>query len=345
MTKRVATHYPAGINNYVPAAGYAADLNLGGINLFSLGAPAASDDDIVAAAVDADAAANTEETHAYTSDSPYGRNMIVTISGNPGATGFTFDLYGIDYLGQPMVERFTIASGVTAIQYGKKAFYKTTKTKVVTAATNAVTAKVGTGTRLGLPYKGDVHTAKEGGAFVPLYTRDFTLNGHMSDADVTSGASLLFAAPCPGFVKKLIGIPSGAGSTTNAATTVEIATVAVTGLTVTMDQDTQTVVTDVPTTEGYNANNRFVKDTLLEIVHAATTSGGPCSFGLEITPTQFVPADLTDAATSTTGDPRGTYEALMTLDGVKEVVVGMLPDNTVNSSGNGGLYGIQHFYA
>jgi len=340
--KRTANNYQQGINYYVPGAGLAADLNLGGINLFSLGKPVVSDDDIVATAIDADAVAGTREAYNYTSDSPFGRNLILTVSGAAG-NAHVIDVYGFDYLGQPMIERFTGAAAGTAVLYGKKAFYRVTATQIVTASTNAITAKLGTGSRLGLPYKGDIQVAKENDVFVPLYTRDFTLTGSLAAADIVAGRSLLFTAPCPGFVKRLIGIPSGAGSTTNAASTVEIATVAVTGLTVTMDQDTQTVVTDEPTTVGYNANNRFVKDTLLEIVHAATTSGGPCSFGLELTPTQFVQADVTDPATALTGDPRGTYEPLLTLDGTKEIVVGMLPDPSVNANERGGLYGIAHF--
>jgi hypothetical protein len=41
MVKRVAQYYPPGISMYVPGAQYAADIDLAGINLFSLGTPAA----------------------------------------------------------------------------------------------------------------------------------------------------------------------------------------------------------------------------------------------------------------------------------------------------------------
>ena len=52
---------------------------------------------------------------------------------------------------------------------------------------------------------------------------------------------------------------------------------------------------------------------------------------------------LTDPQTATTGDPRGTYNPTTTLDGSTEVTVTALFDNSVNSSGNGGFFGISHF--
>lgn len=54
-------------------------------------------------------------------------------------------------------------------------------------------------------------------------------------------------------------------------------------------------------------------------------------------------ADTTDPATATTNDPRGNYNPVTALDGVKEIVIGMVGDSAVNASGNGGLHGIKHF--
>lgn len=345
MVARAANFFPTGNNAYVPGMAYDSKLVHGQPSAFSLGTPAAySATVITSAGVNPNAAANTEVSLAYTMGATYGRNIVLTPSGDPGANG-VIDFFGFDFLGQPMVERFSLVSGSTAILYGKKAFKYVAKSKVSAACANAVTLAVGIGHRLGLPFKGDISWVKENGVLIPLYKRDFSLQGGLSDADVTSGASLMWRAPCAGFVKTLYGLPSGAGSTTNAAATVEIATVAVTGLTVTVDQDTQTIVSDVPTTEGYNANNRFRPGDLLEIVHAATTSGGPVNYELEITPTQFILPTLTDPQTNITGDPRGTYEPMMTMDGAKEIIVGLTGDNSVNSSGNGGLHGIRHVNA
>lgn len=338
-----------GVRSYVPGMQFASDISEGSITPFSLGTPAASDDDIIDASVDADATAGTEEAQDYTSDSPYGRTLIVTPSADPGAAGGVMDVYGFDYLYQPMVERFSGANGSTAILYGKKAFYKVTKTKIVTATTNAITYKLGTGFRVGLPYKGDVMWAKESNAFVPLFKRDVTVWRRLDGAAVGGGPSGSWVyAEFPGFVKTIRGTADmPAGSTNDPAVTVELGGTAITGLTITLDTSaaaTGSLLSDTPTTAGYSANNRFRPGSLIEIVAADADTSGAITVGLELTPTQFTPAVITDPATSTTGDPRGTYESIMTMDGAAEIVVGMIGDNYINSSNNGGLHGIQHYY-
>lgn len=334
-----------GVRHFVPGMQFCSELVHGQPTAFSLGAPAAISATALDTDIDSDGTAGLVTTQSWTADSPYGRTLTMSQDADPGATGGVYDVHGWDYLGQRMVERFTITASSTAVHYGKKAFYTVDKVVNITAATNATTANLGTGWRLGLPYKSDLAWAKENGVLVPVYKRDVELWGDMGDADVTSGASVVRRAYFPGYVATLYAAPSGSGSTTNAATTFEIATVAVTGLTVTADQDTQTIVSDVPTTLGYNANNRFRPGDLLEWVHAATTAGGAMAVGVVLTPTQFTPADTTDPATNATGDPRGTYEALMTMDGVKEIIVGLDGDAALNSSNHGGLHGIQHYYA
>lgn len=56
-------------------------------------------------------------------------------------------------------------------------------------------------------------------------------------------------------------------------------------------------------------------------------------------------AVLTDPATSTTGDPRGTYTPNTTPDGTKVIELTVLTDSKVNAAFNGGLMGIRHYYA
>lgn len=52
---------------------------------------------------------------------------------------------------------------------------------------------------------------------------------------------------------------------------------------------------------------------------------------------------VTDPQTATTGDPRGTYNPQTTLDGSTVITVTAIFDNNVNSSGNGGFFGISHY--
>lgn len=336
--------FPAGINMHVVGCQFATGLDKYSASPFSLGTPAAVVADALDTDIDGDATAGTATTQSWTADSPYGRTLTMTASADPGNAA-VYDVYGYDYLGQRMIERFTHVNGSAPVIYGKKAFYTVDKVVVVTAATNAITVDLGTGFRLGLPFRGDVQWARENGVLVPIYNRPFDLTTTFSDADTTAGGSKYLRSPCPGYITALWGIMGSGGSTTNAATTVELggaAGTAITGLTITLNQDGPgLLVTDAPTTAGYNANNRLVTDSLIEIVHAATTAGGLMTIGVTIQPVQFLQAVDTDPQTVSTGDPRGTYESLLVFDG-SEIIVGLRGDPSVNSDGNGGLYGVAH---
>jgi hypothetical protein len=337
--------YLQGVNLYVPGMQYASELVHGQPTDFSLGIPAAQDAVLFIAAGNAQTLGDkVVASDVQLVDSRYGRSLRLSISGDPG-NAHVIDVYGFDYLGQPMVERFTGASGATAILYGKKAFYRVTKAKVVTASTNAVTYNLGTGNRLGLPFKGDIVAAKEAGVQVALYNRDFYLWADRSAAEAVAGGSKFLQSPCPGYVRQLLGTPNGGGSTTDPVITAELGGVAITGLTVTIDTSNAAglTVTDNPTTPGYSANNRLVTASMIELVGAAAAGAGSDRVGVLISPTQFSMPDLTDPATATTGDPRGTYEAIMTYDGASEIIVSMIGNNAVNASNNGGLHGLKHF--
>lgn len=338
-----------GSNVYVPAMQFADAAMLSSDQQFTLGSPAASTDNLLFTALAANAAANTNTdvvnvTAPYRTDARYGRTMIYTISGDPGAATAVIELRGWDYLRQPMRERVTCISGATAILYGKKAFAWVQGAKVITAATNAVTWKIGTGTRLGLPYKGDVVQAKEAGVLVPVYNRSQWLMADRAAALAVAGGSVVVQAPFPGFVKTILGISSGLGSTNDPVLTAKLATVAITGLTATINDDVAGRYTGVPTTAGYLANNRFLTNGLIEIVGTAAASAVSDAVGVEVTPTQVTAADITDSMTTITGDPRGTYDPLTPPAGV-EIIVNMIGDNAVNASNNGGLHGIRHEFA
>jgi hypothetical protein len=59
----------------------------------------------------------------------------------------------------------------------------------------------------------------------------------------------------------------------------------------------------------------------------------------------LVTPSLTDPQTATTTDPRGTYDPQSTLDGSAHLAAYFLPNGDLNSSGNGGLHGLAHYYA
>lgn len=344
MSAKDRIFFPRGVNQYVPGMQYASNLIGDQPAAFSLGTPAAVSATAVTSLVPANAVANTvlALAAAITLDSPYGRSLRLTPSGDPGNSASIL-VRGVDYLGQPMAELFTGASGSTAILYGRKAFARVDDTKVITPASNAVTWSVGTGFRLGLPYKGDVVWAKENGVLVNVFKRDTLISRTFDAADAVAGKSKFIRAPFPGFVNQLIGTPDAGGSTNDPVVTVKLATVAIIGLTVTVDTSDTTglTVTDLPTTPGYNANNRFVTNGLIEIVGAAAASSFGYNVSLLLTPTQFSLPDLTDPQTTALADPRGTYEALQTYDG-SQIIVGLSGDNAVNAAGNGGLQGIRH---
>jgi len=337
--------FQQGINMYVKAMQFAADMEGLEPQTFNLGTPAVQSNTKYQTAIAANAVANTVVALATVAiaDSTYGRTLVYVPSGDPGNSNVV-QVIGQDYLGQPMVENFTGASGSTAIVYGKKAFFRIISSKVITPSTNAVTYSIGTGFRLGLPYKGDLAYAREAGIQVPFYKRDTLLTTTVAAADVIAGMSIPFLAPFPGFVKNGFGA-GAAGAAQSNALTVTLGGVAITGLSAAITNNgAGTVITSNPTTPGYNANNRFIANaTIMGVLGANGSSTKADMVGVTLTPTQFTLPDLTDPATALTGDPRGTYEALQVYDGVSKIEAGLVGDNSVNASGNGGFLGIQHF--
>lgn len=59
----------------------------------------------------------------------------------------------------------------------------------------------------------------------------------------------------------------------------------------------------------------------------------------------LVAPSYTDPQTATSTDPRGTYDPQSTLTGSAILSATFLPNDKLNSSGNGGLYGHAHYYA
>ena len=139
MTAQDRKFFQQGINTYVKAMQFASDLLGIAPTVYNLGTPAVSSASKYQSAIAANSVANTIAALSpiAIADSTYGRNVIYTPSGDPGNSNVV-QVIGQDYLGQPMVENFTGASGSTAVVYGKKAFFRILSSKVITPSTNAV---------------------------------------------------------------------------------------------------------------------------------------------------------------------------------------------------------------
>lgn len=140
------TNYPRRINMYVSAMAYSADVNFNGTTRVNFGAPAAAVANSVANAVSVAVAGSTDLSNVTAIPDPYGRNLTVVAS---GAATSNVTVFGYDYLNQPIAESFTL-NGATPV-VGNKCFKSfSSMSYTVTAGT---TVNVGTGVKLGLPYK------------------------------------------------------------------------------------------------------------------------------------------------------------------------------------------------
>src|SRR4051794_326939 len=141
-----ATNFPRRINNYVPAMQYSADVNYNGETRVSFGAPLAAVANGIANAVSINAAGTADLSGVAALPELYGRSITVVAS---GAATSNVTVNGFDYLGQPVSESFTL-NGATPVAGNKcfKSFVNATF-----GATAATTINIGTGAKLGLPYK------------------------------------------------------------------------------------------------------------------------------------------------------------------------------------------------
>jgi hypothetical protein len=139
-----ATNFPRRISMYVPAMMYSADVNYNGETRVNFGAPTAAVANGVANAINI-AATGQADLSSVVLPEMYGRNITVVAS---GAAATAFIVYGFDYLNQGIAESFTL-NGTTPV-VGNKAFKSFS---YVTFTATAATVNIGTGAKLGLPYK------------------------------------------------------------------------------------------------------------------------------------------------------------------------------------------------
>jgi len=139
-----ATNFPRRINAYVPAMAYSADVNYNGETRVNFGAPAAATTTAILNAGSMTGVTSIDLSSASIADA-YGRCIQVAAS---GANATVVTINGWDYLGQPFAESLTL-NGATP-GGGNKAFKSFSNVTITAAAT---TLSIGTGVKLGLPYK------------------------------------------------------------------------------------------------------------------------------------------------------------------------------------------------
>ena len=130
---------------YVPAMAYSADVNYNGETRVNFGAPLAANATSLLNAGSIATGTQVDLSGVAAIADPFGRNIVV-VAGAANATPVV--VYGWDYLGQPIAESLTL-NGTTPV-VGNKAFKSLNYMSYTAAAT---TVSIGTGVKLGLPYK------------------------------------------------------------------------------------------------------------------------------------------------------------------------------------------------
>jgi len=150
-----------GVNGYVPAMQAAPHVsNLGSLR-YNFGTPATAGALATLISAQGTVGPITYLATPIKVDARYGRTITVTPSAVPGNAN-AIDIVGYDYVGQPMFERFTGSAAAATPLVGLKAFGWIIGTRINVAATNAITVSISSGVSLGLPFKGQIMTAKEG---------------------------------------------------------------------------------------------------------------------------------------------------------------------------------------
>lgn len=141
----IGTNFPRRINNYVKAMAYSSDVNYNGATRVNFGAPAAANATALLNALSVAAGASADLSGIAAIADPFGRNLTLVAS---GAYATPIIVFGWDYLGQPIAESFTMNGAVPVV--GNKCFKAL---NYFTYTAGAVTISIGTGVKLGLPYK------------------------------------------------------------------------------------------------------------------------------------------------------------------------------------------------
>lgn len=255
------------------------------------------------------------------------RAVVAAWTGTAVLTMTAIDEFGVE---------FTEASGSGTSFAGKKAAKKVT---AISMSANVTGLTVGTGDVLGSPVviPNTAHILRElqdGVALAGQAPTKIQLPFSINQTDLLAPTAAELIAPCAGYISMLKTTVQVA-VTTGGAITVEVATVAVTGLSITVaDAATKgTVQSDTPTTPRSATTLVAAGDRITITPAAAFATAGAVNGYLEIEPIAaangtLVAQDVT-APAATTGDVRGTYVPSVPCDGSKgfSVLVAMWDAN------------------
>ena len=291
------------------------------LKLVDWGAPLTADADGVCASQSISASAEANLNGALLGDIVSGR-MIFDVPRNVvGAwtTSAIITITGKDEYGNTMVEKS--ASGTS--HTGKKAFKEITS---IVPSASITSATFGTGDVLGLPVFVPNASAVLGeyrdGVLISGSREPVYVQGLQTEANIDAGTSLFLVSPVAGHITKVTTVCQGS-VTTGGAVTVELATVAITGLSVTVANSSAAgdVDSDTPTTL-YGAGNLVAAGDAIEIVFdAAFNASADIQVIVEITPIAaakngtFTAGLLSAASDATSADVRGTYAPSVVPDG------------------------------
>ena len=298
-----------------PGLNSAADVAL---KLINLGAPTANASNNICTSQSVGAAADFSLNGSLLSTYTSGK-MILDVPRNVVAAWTTtsvLTITGKDEYGNTMVE--TSASGTS--HTGTKAFKEITS---ISSSASITSATVGTGVVLGLPVfvpnVANVRAELENGYDMRMPNRIF-VPIQISSTDLLAGTAQQVVCPIAGHIMGIRGIVQAA-VTTGGAITVEVNTVAVTGLSITVaDADPAgTRYSDTPTTARSSTTAVAVGDEITVTPAAAFATAGAVNVMLEIEPNAlkgaFTAGKIGAKQSGTTGDVRGTYSPLTPPDG------------------------------
>jgi hypothetical protein len=296
---------------------------LGSVARVSLGAPAVADangyvesQDLTALGVFSvsvtAAAAIAAAALAGTADVP--RNVVAAWTGTAVLT-----VTGTDEYGEVIVESSASSTSFT----GKKAFKTVTG---ISSSANITSLTVGTGNKIGIPSfistQGDVVIVKEGST---IYDKASKLYLNSTSPSLADAGQVYGVSPVAGHITDVYAVTNTAVATADAAITVKTAAGTVGTMTIALSGSAVGVVDSVASL----ANTTVLAGGTVEIENDGAASAGVVDYTTVIEPGGLVVAGVSSAATATTGDVRGTYEPLATLDGTVEITLLVLnPDVT-----------------